>query len=189
MRRVLIVLVSLAFLVSLVTPVLADDAAVRKELEARYAELAQALKAKDRTLLQQFAEQATTPDFVSKGPRGTQTRQQMIDQLKDAKQPWEPSRVVHLTITKLTVEGDQAIALIDYHNEGTVSDPRFTGDASRKPHMLVERGTGRDTWAKTDTGWKAKLHEELTAAYTLDGKPFTPPAPPATSRDAEGNQK
>jgi hypothetical protein len=189
MRLFLIVSVLVASVAGLLTPVLADDAAVRRELEARYAELAQALKAKDSTALQQFAERWTTPDFVSNGPRGTQTRQQMLDQLKDAKEPWEPSSVVHLTITKLTVEGDRAIALIEYHGEGTVKNPRFTGDASGKPHTLVERGTGRDTWVKTDMGWKGKLHEELSATYMLDGKPFTPPAPPPASKEEGGNQK
>lgn len=156
-------------------PAPAAQAAVRQELEAHYARWAQAIKAKDRAALQQFIEQETTPDFVSRGPEGTQTRQQVLDALKSTNEPWEPPQELRVKIDRLTLQGDKAVVRVSDQAEGVTTDRKLTGDASGKPHRLVTRGVNRDTWVRTAAGWKLKRHEVLEVKTTLDGKPFTPP--------------
>jgi hypothetical protein len=133
----------------------------------------------DSSALIRFFEENTTPDYRLKAPQGQLTHQERIDRLKAGNYPWGPLRddrptIIKVTIDKLTVQGDEAMASISQSR--TVTDPKVTGDATGKPHEMVTHATSRDTWVKTAMGWKLKLQEVLDNKLTLDGKPFTPPS-------------
>jgi hypothetical protein len=166
-------------------PARADDAEVRRELEAAYARRSQALMARDAGALIRFFEEKTTPDYRLKAPQGQLTHQERIDRLKAGNTPWgapgdDRPVVIRVTIDKLTVQGVEALAMASISQARNVTDPKVTGDASEKAHEMVNHLSSRDAWVKTATGWKLKLQEVLDNTLTLDGKPFTPPsaAPP-----------
>jgi hypothetical protein len=38
-------------------------------------------------------------------------------------------------------------------------------------HVIAGKGKSRDTWVRTDGGWKSKYHEVLESSETVDRKP------------------
>lgn len=151
---------------------------VRKELEAIYAQVAQASMAADNSAARQLLQEKTTTDFrvdAIKPKRFTLTRQMMLADIE--KGPWEPNREMSFVIQRLNVHGRRAVALVEMHSVMTGKDPKYTRDPSGKPHEFVSSGRSRDTWTKTPEGWKLQRIQVLRDDTTMDGKPYTPPSP------------
>lgn len=161
--------------IGLFTSARADDAAARREIEAVFLRLSQALTRKDSSARRQFLEQRLTADYRGKSPRGSSNRQQLLNRLDQM--PWEPDSAARLEIKKLTLHGDQAVALVSGRFVQTSTNPRVTRDRTRQAHQLVTVREERDTLVRTPQGWKIKEREVLKIHRTRDGKPFPPRRP------------
>jgi hypothetical protein len=164
------VIVSLGMVMELLSPLGADGPAVKRALEFQYARWARAHTAKDIAALRRFLLEDTTPDFVFKGPRRTHTRQQELETyqpVREGKEPWVPAREYRTRIDRLTVRGDEAIALVTDHAVSVVRDPKITADPAHEPHTLTMERTNRDTWVKTATGWKLWRREVVKGEQSV----------------------
>jgi hypothetical protein len=122
-----------------------------------------------------------TPDWVSKtvGQKPV-TLQEMAPSIRrdiaSMKTPpgwvaaWKPDYEHNGTATGIQIydfklTGDQAVVL--YLVGGTHKEP-----IDGVPHNVWNGSHIRDTWVKTPTGWKRRLHEKLTINERLvDGRP------------------
>ena len=172
------VVLGLAALGAALGPARADERAVRRELEAKYAFSARAHTAPSIAGMVRFLREDTTPDFVFKGPRRTHTRQQELatyQPVRQGKEPWAPAREFRTHLDRLTLHGVTAIAVVTDRAKSIVRDPRITGDPAGKPHVLAMERTNRDLWIKTRAGWKLNRREVVSGKQALDARPFTQP--------------
>lgn len=168
-------LLGLAALSAGLAPIRADNRAVKRELEIIYDRSARAHTAKSIAGMERFLREDTTPEFVFQGPRRTHTRQQELETyqpVRQGKEPWVPAREFRTRIDRLTVHGDEAIAVVTDRAVSVVRNPKITGDPTGKPHVLTMERTNRDTWIKTSTGWKLNRREVVSGKQTLDAKPY-----------------
>ncbi|HEX8163914.1 MAG TPA: nuclear transport factor 2 family protein [Pyrinomonadaceae bacterium] len=143
------------------------ERAVRRELEATYAKVAEAYRNKD---IEAFMDDKTA-DFTARSLGGNvATREQVEAGVKQ-----RMARVIRLNYLKvrlkeLTVAGDVAVAITTQEFSRVVADPQGN------ERTVVSKGTThRDTWVKTPRGWKIKSVEELTQGRELiDGRAPTP---------------
>jgi uncharacterized protein DUF4440 len=162
--------------IGIAVPARADESAARKELGAIYQQYTQAFQQKDTTALQQWVQRYVAPNAVNKNPDGTsQTRQQLLDNLKRAQARWVPPSQVSGKIESLRVKGNKAVVLFTDRSVRVVHSRR----APQQPHQFMLVSAERDTWVKTPAGWKSSLSENLRGQAFIDGKPVTPRrAPP-----------
>jgi hypothetical protein len=143
----------------------ADTAAVRKDLEKKYATIDRA--ATERNLKGIFAN--TTADFTMTDHSGKRLTRAQAEQLLSKQMRQLPSDTkIKSAIIKLTVAGKRASA--DVRGEMSAT---LTGQ-DRKPHSMVASSVTRDTWVATKAGWKLKASVEVSTGMSMDGKPFNP---------------
>ena len=130
-----------------------DEHAVRKELEAKYAKVAEAYKNKD---IKAFMENKT-PDFTARSLNGrVATRQQVENGVKQRMDRIVRLNYLKIEIKQLTVTGDEAVAIT------TQEFSRVVADGQGQERTVVSEGTThRDRWVKTESGWMLKSVEEL----------------------------
>jgi ketosteroid isomerase-like protein len=126
---------------------------VRKELEAKYAKVAEAYRNKD---IRAFMENKT-PDFTGKSLGGqVATREQVEAGVRQRMGRIKRLNHLRIRINKLSVAGDVAVAVTTQEFSRVVTDPQG------REHTVVTRGTThRDTWVRTGEGWMLKSVEEL----------------------------
>ena len=126
---------------------------IRRELEAKYAKVAEAYKNKD---IKAFMENKT-PDFTGRSLRGNvATREQVEAGVKQRMERIKRLNYLKIEIKNITVTGDVAVAIT------TQDFSRVVTDAQGQEHTVVSKGTThRDTWVKTESGWALKSVEEL----------------------------
>lgn len=177
-RRLAIVLLLAASLTTNVGPALAqDDAAVRKELEARYLKLAEAHEKRDLKAIVALK----TADFHSIFPDGRVGDARMMEQYsKQFLETNEPPYNTRFTIRALTVSENRLIAVAEIFQEA--SRYRELAGKRRKVDTSVLQ---RETWSKTADGWKLKCVDNVRDQKRfVDGKrvdptkPYDPDAPP-----------
>lgn len=137
---------------------------VRKELEAKYEKVAEAYRNKD---IKAFMEDKT-PDFTGTSLNGNvATREQVEAGVKQRMERIKKLNYLKIEVKNITVNEDTAIAIT------TQEFSRVVTDAEGKEHTVVSSGTThRDTWVKTENGWKMKSVEELEqGTETIDGQP------------------
>lgn len=163
MRRQSSILLA-TLLLALVFPAHADDAAVRKELEADYAKCIAGMKKKD---IKPFLNLATS-DFTMTQNGQTMNRQNAEAALQKQFAMTTSVDKMTIKIQSLKVSGNTAVV-------NTQSDVAFTMNGQdKKPHKFTDSEADKDTWVKTPKGWRLKSEETLNAKITLDGKPFNP---------------
>jgi ketosteroid isomerase-like protein len=155
-------------------PARADDAAVRKQLEAQYAKLATAFKKKNVNGVMAIG----TSDFSMKEPNGTVSdAKASAEGIKQMFAGVKSFNKVEMKIQKLTVKGNQAVATSTY-----LYDSQTPAPPKGKSHRMVQKGLSKDTWVKAGNTWKVRVVEMLNGEMSMDGKPFNPPAmAPATA--------
>ena len=148
----------------------ADDAQVRKEIEAKYTSSLQALKAaKSIEDLDADHQRLDTLDWVSIAPG---QKPMSWDELRGYgfQNLAAPFDEMSFPIDKLTMK-DEKTAIV----EGTIT-VKATREIDGVKHLLVSTAPIRDTWVKTPDGWRRKIHEKLAPNQTtMDGKPLDPP--------------
>ena len=140
-------------------------AQAREELETRYRENEAAFFAKDpdRVMLLRH------PDFHTILPDGTiNSRDQMAQRTRDFIGRIERFDSLGETITRLSLSGDTALAMVD---QSTVRQQRVEGAL----HEVRTSVTQRESWIKTKDGWMVWRVDSIQPGATLvDGKPLPP---------------
>jgi ketosteroid isomerase-like protein len=139
--------------------------AVRQELEAAYQEAGRAFRQKDAASVLD----RVTADFTQRMPDGqvlslSEAEAAMIEWFATTDQVSRYS----VQIDSLTVQGEEAVALVKESVTTTFADP--TG----KSHERAQTNTARVTWVQTERGWQIRHSEYLTAKMTVDGVPVRP---------------
>lgn len=147
----------------------ADDAAVKKALDAKYDAFGKAFLAKKADVIGKM----TTPDFTytpfgQKAMNAKQTIALLKQQM--AMLPSEGGTVT-TKITKLTVKGNTAVAETTGEMTMKMTDPQ------KNDHTMVAKGTSVDTWRKVGSDWKMCKIVEKSSEMTIDGQKFDPTAP------------
>jgi hypothetical protein len=110
-----------------------------------------------------------TPDYTVILDNGkTMSRQQLEDRLKGYFSSGQLVRQISYTyeVKEIKVNGNEAVVLVEQ------KDKRIQIRRDGKPHEVEANVIHRDTWVRTDEGWKLKLTEELKQTkFTVDGKP------------------
>lgn len=186
MNRLLLTALSalMASCLNLVTACAQDDTDVRKELEAQYKKLVEAHEKEDLKAILALK----TADFHAIFPDGRVGDHLVMEkyskQFLESNQP--PYNIVN-TIQELTVSENKLIAVAEVLQE--VSRYRDLAGKRRKVDTSVVQ---RETWAKTEDGWKLKSVDNVRDQRRIvDGKrvdptkPYNPDDPPY---DPDGSQ-
>jgi hypothetical protein len=189
MRRQLstTLVIALVLSMSIGSAIAQDDALVRKALEAQYLKLAEAHDRRDLRAIVGLK----TADFHAVFPDGRVGDSKMMEQY--SKQFLEgnlPPYNIRVTIQALAVSENELIAVAEVFQEATRY--RELAGKRRRVDTSVRQ---RETWAKTDTGWKLKSVDNVRDQKRLvDGKrvdptkPYDPDAPPYEPDDAEAKK-
>ena len=138
-------------------------AAVRRELEARYAENEAGFLARDPDRVMRLRH----PDFHTITPDGkVSTREQMYERTRQFIARIERWDSLSETITALTLEGETAHAVVD---QRTVRQQRLGDGALHEVRTSVVQ---RESWVRTGGQWLLWRVDEIHPGQTLvDGKP------------------
>ncbi len=170
-------LASLVAIAGAVEAPVRDDANVRKELEARYQQLAEAHNRRDLKAIADLK----TADFHAIFPDGrigdVETMTEYTKQFIESNQP--PFSIRN-TIQRLSVSEHELIAVVEVFQE--VSRARELAGKTCKVDTSVLQ---RETWSKTSEGWKLQSVDSVRDQKRfVDGKrvdpkePYDPDAPP-----------
>lgn len=144
----------------------ADD---KSDINALYAKLSQAFKAKDTKGIVALG----TPDFTSKMPGRPAMDMKASEQgMDEGFKAMKSMDQVVMKPDKITIKGKTAVVMGHYSFKATVMGPKG------KTQTMTDQGTSKDVLAKTPKGWLFKSTETLTSHQMLDGKPFSMGGPP-----------
>jgi ketosteroid isomerase-like protein len=155
------ILFAAALCAAITLPASAQDAAVRRTLDANYTKFIDHMKKKDTKAIVAMS----TKDFTWKQVTGkvlnlTQAEAAMKEQLTNM----PPITGFKNTITSLKLKGDTAVA-------STNSMIRMEGkDPQGKTHLIEIYGSSIDTWKKIGADWKMHRVEDLSQKVKVDGK-------------------
>ena len=148
-----------AVLVATARPVGADAAApARAAIEAQYAAMSSAIARKDvASYLAAF-----TPDFENKGASGTLSLSDYRKQLEQML-PLLADFQLSVRLDSLEVTGDEAVAM-------NTQTSRYTVRGQKR--RSVEKA--RDTWTRTQAGWRLRRSETLSQTTENEITPLDP---------------
>ncbi len=137
---------------------------IRKELKANYAKIVDGFRSNDTAVWEGFL----VPDFQLKLFNGAvQDRKWVVDYVQNNSKTFKILKL-SMKIKELTIEGDDAIAIVEQKSSRTFNDEQG------KPHQLDVGALQREIWTKTSSGWRLKRVEEWKVLHLLkDGKPMT----------------
>jgi ketosteroid isomerase-like protein len=146
-------------------PALADDAAVRRQIEAQMAKFQQAFRRKDLAGMRAI----TTPDFTIKSMTGRVSTHKEADaaltlELRSLRSIPEWT----LKIEKLVVKGDVATAIVSEHMVARIAD------STGAEHADASFGRMRETWVRTSGGWRYKHAEQISSKAGPANMNFVP---------------
>ena len=155
----------------------AQDADVRKELEAQYKKLAEAHDRKDLKAIVALK----TSDFHAVFPDGRIGDSKLMEEYsRNFLERNQPPFDLRFTIQKLTVSQNKLIGVAEVFQELT----RFQ-DLEGKRRKVETSVVQREIWAKTPEGWKLKSVDNVRDQKKfVDGKrvdptkPYNPADPP-----------
>jgi hypothetical protein len=138
-----------------------DD--VRKELAANYANIIEGFKNNDPSVWLGYL----TPDFHLKLFNGqVQDRKWVTDYVRNNAKTFRVE-TLSMRITGLTIEGDDATAVVEQLSSRTFTDEK------QQPHRLDVGAVQREMWTRTTEGLRLKFVEEKEVLYLKqDGKPL-----------------
>src|SRR6266542_7060955 len=152
MRKALAIILSgVLAIVSASVIVRADlEARVRKELKGNYARIVKGFKKNDPSIWEAFL----TSDFKLKLFNGSvQDHKWVVDYVRNNAKTFKVLKL-SMTIKELTIEGNDATAVVEQRSSRTFSDDQG------KTHRLDVGALQRETWTKTPSGLKLKSVEE-----------------------------
>ena len=140
----------------------ADDAGLKKKMQAKYDGFVKAFLAKDEKAISKMA----APGFVSIGPDGTKMDSfASLKMLKEQMKQMAPDTKYKVDVTKATAKDNTVIVL----TKSTMSTKMPGKD--KKLHAAVMKGTSEDVWLKVGEDYKVIQVADKSSSLTLDGKP------------------
>jgi ketosteroid isomerase-like protein len=144
----------------------ADDATVKKELNALFGKFAAAFKKKDvKTAMSFFA-----PDYTATEGGRTLTRAQVEAQTTEAMARLKSVDALAWDIQKLTTKGNEATTEALETMSATILDSQGQMGPKGETHKIKDVERTRDRFVKSPKGWLLKHSETLSAEITIDGK-------------------
>ncbi|HLK56377.1 MAG TPA: DUF4440 domain-containing protein [Chthonomonadaceae bacterium] len=145
----------------------ADD---RKEIEAVYAKLRQAILHKNPNATLALE----TPDFVARqmGRRTSMTGKQLAAQMKSQDAMVRSIDKMEIHLADVAVRGKVASVTSNYLYAGKIVDRQGVMGPRGKVHVLSLTGLNHNTLVRTSGGWKFSSLEMGPQKMTVDGKPF-----------------
>jgi ketosteroid isomerase-like protein len=137
---------------------------VKQELQAVYAKIAKAMKAKDLAGVSRYV----APDYQQKGLTGPARGR--ADTEADHQQTFASCQTISMNvgIRSVSTKGNLAVASVNYV-VSMVSKPEL--DPAGKTHKVTAAVPLRHTWKKTAKGWLLYRSLELKGGtLTMDGK-------------------
>ncbi len=170
----------LLLLAAAAVPALAQDGALRKELQAAYDKMAAGIAKKDiKPMIGYLA-----ADFSNEGPDGQkQGREELEAEFTGYMKMVTRVDQVSLKIRKLEVNGDQAVADVAMKLRVQMNDANGDFGEKGKAHRLEMDSVEQETWVKGDQGWKIRASKSLPGGkFLVDGKPLGPSGAPAEKK-------
>ncbi|MBI3409571.1 MAG: nuclear transport factor 2 family protein [Planctomycetes bacterium] len=157
---------------------------VRKELDEQYLKLAEANQKRDLKAILALR----TPDFSTKGPKGQSSNyKQMAEVSKKLVEAMRPPIQLQNTILELTLDQNEAKATV-------LQEFSRMQNMAGKIRKVETSAIQRETWVRTDEGWKLKFVDDVhDRRWLVDGtrvdpdRPYNPDDPPYKPRK-EGQQ-
>jgi hypothetical protein len=147
-------------------PKLPDAATARKQIQAIYNEVNALVKKQEYYAVKQHILQHTTEDFIHKEKGGKKlSREDSAEMSERAIFGVSKFTTVVSRITSLAIKGSDVIVVFA---DTTAFLVPGGGGSSRRVSVS---STNRDTWVKTEEGWKTRLSETLTSKTLVNGKP------------------
>ncbi|HEV2473456.1 MAG TPA: nuclear transport factor 2 family protein [Chthonomonadales bacterium] len=166
MKTIHFMLVSV--LVGAVAAARADGHAVRKTLNALYADQFRAMEHKDL----KGAMADVTGDFTFVYPgHGTINRKQAETEMRILFASEESAKMTYV-LDSVQVHGSSAVVVITEAGSFLGKDLEGRLGARGKVHRIADKSRSRDEWIKTSGGWKCRKSTVLSDRMTVDGKPF-----------------
>ncbi len=164
MRTRLMAVAAVASTWTLIPPARANNAAVRKQIDANYAALVRAYQAKNPKAIM-----ATITHDYSETLSGGKTlnRQQFETSMKKLFAAVQSIRVT-ISLRDLRVNGKNAVVISAQTGWATFTDKR------RNTHRFIESDLWKNLWTKTGEGWKIKQSSLMKSSATVDGRPLRP---------------
>ena len=157
----------------------ADDASIKKEVEAQYTSLARHYQQKD---FMAFVTCTTEDARLYQILGGRITRAELASRMRHLKNEVKSVESARFTVTKWTLKGKEAVVEVTFKGAFTREDP--AGDFGKKgqTHHISNTILSRDTWIKNGADWKMRASEQLSHKRQVDGK-SQDPMPPAPSKE------
>ena len=161
-----------------------EDAALnpmRQVVETAWQEYNQGILESDMVQVLLFYEKWTAPDFEEQdNPKGhVMDRAQMLALMAEAVamgSPGDSMIVLEATtsIAELAAEGSHAVAVAANKYRWRQVDTHGWYGAKDVEHKVETVGRWRQTWVKTDQGWRLQVNQRLSIETCVDGVLFAP---------------
>ena len=147
----------------LCSPVLAQDAAVKKAIQAQYEKEALGLAKKDAKAMLSI----NTSDYTTTDDKGkTTTMAELKDQITQLFGMMQSAKVA-TKIEKLTLKGDTATVIASDSSTVTLLNPQ-----TKAKSVLTGTSRNEDTWIKQKGTWLRQKNKVLSHKDLVDGKPI-----------------
>lgn len=158
-------LVALVGLAWSAAPARADDPVVHRELQGLYNQMVEGLKKKDAAPVETYI----AADFVARDQFGRiHKRKELEEGMRRAFTETESVNEMGMTVQRVVMKGDFAVALVNRHLATTIKDPKG------KLRPFTEDAVALDIWHKAPDGWRLRRSHGISLQQTLDGKPLKP---------------
>jgi hypothetical protein len=163
-RLCFLLLAAVAALAMLPTASRADDAEVRKALQANYDKISAAFRAHKSEVMDSLL----TPDATLTTPNhATWKRDRIVTDFKKQSSMMKDA-TWQRTVTAVKIHGNEAVATVKGKFHGT-----FPGEGG-KSHVFDLDSLTTDTWVRIGSAWKLKNANTTSLKPKIDGK--EPPA-------------
>jgi ketosteroid isomerase-like protein len=143
----------------------ADD---RKDIDALYGKLQQAMAKKDVAAI----EKLQTPDFTSKGADGKVTSGKEVDAQMKQNFATMQNPKMNIKVVKCVIKGKTARVDTTFTYSAGMKDKDGQMGPKGKVHTMTMAGGVSNDLVKTPQGWKFKSMEEHVGKAMMDGKPM-----------------
>ena len=154
---------------------------VRRTLESAHREYNQGILENNPAYVLAFYEKWTAPDFEERdNPKGHVTRREemlaLMEQVVVSEGFGGFGTVLEATSTvaELVIEGNSAVAVVTNKYRYLQADTQGWYGVKGEEHEMEASGRWRETWVKTDQGWRSQISQLLSNRTSVDGVLFAP---------------
>ncbi len=146
----------------------AAQADLQSDARSMNNQMTSALKKMDVKSVEKITKQWCSPNFKYTELGRTQTRQEMVTDIKMSFTQIKNVLVSESKIKKITQKGNSGTTTGTHHMVCDILMP------DKKTHKLDYFGISTDVWAKNGKKWQVVSMSMMNLKMTLDGKPFDP---------------